>query len=126
MMTCFSMIELQHSVRAHGDIEYKQLQAITRMNPFPIVNNYVIKQEFYELAGRILTYVPNWDNARITPNMMRSFSRKNPAQDALNKYRESIKIGLRNDGTNHVIVKSIDSQHNQGTNADFITASVKS
>ena len=34
MMTCFPMIELQHSVRPHGDIEYQRLQAITRMNPF--------------------------------------------------------------------------------------------
>ena len=59
-------------------------------------------------------------------HMMCAFSRKIPAQDALNKYRESIKIGLKNDGTNHVIVKSIESQSNQGNNADFITASVQS
>jgi hypothetical protein len=54
MMTCFSMIELQHSVRAHGDIEYQRLQAITRMNPFAIVNDNVIKQEFMSLVGEYL------------------------------------------------------------------------
>ena len=58
--------------------------------------------------------------------MMRAFSRKNYAQDALNKYQESIKIGHINDGTNHVIVKSTDSQSNWGTNAEFTNASEKS
>ena len=52
--------------------------------------------------------------------------KKIPAQYALNKYCESIKARLRNDGTNHVIFMSIDSQHNQGKNAYFINASEKS
>ena len=29
MMTCFQMIRLDHSVRAHGDNEFQRLQAIT-------------------------------------------------------------------------------------------------
>ena len=65
------------------------------MNPFQLMNNSVVKNEFFELAGRILTFVPSWNDSRVTPNMMRCFSRKQPAQNALNEYRECVKCLLR-------------------------------
>ena len=51
ILTCFHGIKLKHSVRAHGDIPFQQLQQITRMNPYELTNNNTIKSEFYELAG---------------------------------------------------------------------------
>ena len=80
VLTCLEAIELKQSVRAHGDLDFQRLQDITRMNPFQLMNNSVVKNEFFELAGRILTFVPNWNDSRVTPNMMRCFSRKQPAQ----------------------------------------------
>ena len=73
VLTCFEAIELKQSVRAHGDLDFQRLQDITRMNPFQLMNHSVIKNDFFELAGRILTFVPNWNDSRVTPNMMRCF-----------------------------------------------------
>ena len=108
VMTCFEAVELKQSVRAHGDIDFQRLKDITRMNPFELVNDSVIKNEFFELAGRILTFVPDWNDRRITPNMMRCFSRKQPAKNALNEYRESVKCLLSNESIEHRVAVSRD------------------
>ncbi|MDB4430362.1 GIY-YIG nuclease family protein [bacterium] len=126
MLTCFLMVELKCSVRAHGDTDFQRLQAIIRMNPFvlmtpntPMTSEQIaIKEEFFELAGRVLTFVPNWSDPRISPNMMRVFSRVRPAQEALDDYRESIKQQLINDGTDHHLAISRDVQKAQQTNTD--------
>ena len=94
LLTYFHGIELKHSVRAHGDFPFQQLQQITRMNPYDLTNNNTIKSEFYELAGQILTLVSSWEDSQINPNMMRAYSRKHPAQEALNDYRESVRQQL--------------------------------
>ena len=96
VMTCFEAVELKQSVRAHEDIDFQRLQNITRMDTFQLVNDSVIKNDFFELAGRILTFVPDWNDRRITPNIMRCFSRKQPAQNALNENRESVNFLLSN------------------------------
>ena len=49
------------------------------------------------MAGIILTYVPNWEDSRIRPNMMRIYSRTRPAEEALNEFRNNIKRKLCND-----------------------------
>ena len=77
VLTCFHAVRLQHSVRAHGDIDFQRLQAITRMCPFVLRESSELKNEFFELAGRIFTYVPDWNDEIIGPNMMRVFSKKN-------------------------------------------------
>ena len=46
------------------------------------------ERRFFELAGSIFTFVSNWDNNQIQPNMARVFSRKMPAKDATAKYVE--------------------------------------
>ena len=87
VLTCFQAIQLQHSVRAHGDIDFQRLQQLTRKCPYELRQSIDMKNDFFELAGRILTFVPDWKDNRISPNMMRAFSRIRPAQDALTEYR---------------------------------------
>eukprot|EP00957_Ditylum_brightwellii_P002295 176947-Ditylum_brightwellii.AAC.1 len=96
MLTCFMMYELKHSIRAHSDPDFQQLQAITRMNSFEILASKDLKDNIFQLANR-LTYVPDLNDNRIGPNMMKAFSRVCPAQEALKEYRESIKKQLDND-----------------------------
>jgi predicted GIY-YIG superfamily endonuclease len=126
VLTCFKMVELAHSVRAHGDEEFQRLQAITRMNPFDLASNESIKSEFFDLASRIFTYVSSWDDPKITPNMVRAFSRKIPTQEALKEYRESVKRQLQNSGVDHRIVPSRDTHRSQGSQAEYSTASEQS
>ena len=38
----------------------------------------------FRLAGGILAFVPNWEDNRIGPNMIRALSRVSPAQESLN------------------------------------------
>ena len=126
ILTCFQAVELRHSVRAHGDPNFQRLQKIARMNPFDLIENNEIKEEFFDLAGTILTFVVNWEDRRIDPNMMRIYSRIRPAQDALNDYRESIKQQLDNESITYRIVKARDRQRNQSTNAEYGPASIQS
>ena len=101
------MAELKHSVRAHGDRYFQRLQEITRMDPFELIENSSARDEFHELVARILAYVPSWNNRRISPNMMKAFSRKCPAQEAVADYRESIRRKLTNEGISYYITRSI-------------------
>ena len=126
VLTCFEALELKHSVRAHVDLDFQRLQDIMRMNPFQLRNDSVVKTEFFELAGRILTFVPNWNNSRITPNMMRCFSQKQPAQNALNEYIESVKCLLRNNSIEYRVSFSRDLQRTSGSNWEYSQASAQS
>ena len=126
VLTCFQAVQLQHSVRAHGDIDFQRLQVITRMNPSILNNDLDLKDEFFDLAQRILTFVPNWDDNQIEPNMMRAFSRIRPAQETLNEYRESIKRQLQNTNTPYRVSKASDLQRTRSTNSDYSAASQQS
>ena len=125
MLTCFRMFELKQSVRAHGDPDFHRLQTISRMNPFELLASTELKNEFFELAKQ-LTYVRDWNDNRIGPNMMRAFSRIRPAQDALKEYCQSIINQLSNDRLPFCISKSRDMQRTRGTNAEYIEASIQS
>ena len=126
VLTYFEEIELKNSVRAHGDLDYQCLQDITRMNPFQLRNDGVVKNNFFELAGRILTFVPDWNDSRIMPNMIRCFSRKKPAQNALNEYRESVIFLLSNESIDYRLAVSRDLQQTCGTNGEYSPATPQS
>ena len=119
VLTCFQAVELIHSVRAHGDPDFQRLQTLTRMDPFVLKQDIELKDEFFNLANKILTYVPNSEDNHIHPNMMRVFSRKRPAQEALNDYRDSIILQLSTDNIPFRISNSRDSQRTRGSNAEY-------
>ena len=115
------MFELKHSVQAHGDQDFQRLQAITRMNPFKLLGSSTLKAEFFRLARR-LTYVPDWNDRRIGPNMMWAFSRVCPAQEALREYREMIMQQLNDDGVLFRTDTSQDTQRARGANGEWTQA----
>ena len=51
---------------------------------------------------RFFTFVPNWNDSCITPNMVRVFSRIQPAQEAINEYRKNIKMMLDNESIPYI------------------------
>ena len=117
------MIRLEHSVRAYGGIEFKRLQDIKRMNPFVLMESKILKSEFIELLGRILTYVKSWTDQRIGPNIMRTFSQIRPEQEALNDYREIVKRQLNAEIIVNPIPTSTDTQKTLSNWAEFYQAS---
>ena len=70
VLTCFQAFKLQHSVRAHGDLNFQRLQELTRKCPYELRSSNELKQEFFDLANSILTFVPDWNDNQISPNMM--------------------------------------------------------
>ena len=85
-----------------------------------------MKNDFFELASRILTFILDWKDNRISPTMMRAFSRIRPAQNALNGYRENIKQSLETESIVYTIAYSRDSQRTRSTNAEYSDASENS
>jgi hypothetical protein len=79
------------------------------MNPYFLMNSQSTKEEFFTLASQILTFLPNWEDNKIGPNMMRTFSRIRPTQDLLNEFRESIKKQLCDEGIEFRVALSKDS-----------------
>ena len=122
VMTCFEAFELQHSVRAHGDPDFQRLQNITQMCPFRLRANNDLKNDFFNLMEQFFTFVPNWNDNRITPNMVRVFSRIRPAQEAINEYRENIKMMLDNESIPYISLFARDLQRSRSTNAEFSNA----
>ena len=49
-LTYFQAIQLQHSVRAHGDFDFQRLQELTRKCPYELRQSTVLKNDFFELA----------------------------------------------------------------------------
>ena len=62
--------------------------------------------------------MPNWDDSKIKKNMMRTFSRIQPVQEALNQRRESIKRQLQNRNSPYLVEKSRCSQLTRSINTD--------
>ena len=122
VMTCFEAFGLRHSVRAHGDPDFQCLQNITQMCPFKLRGSNELKNDFFNLAEKIFTFVPNWNNSRITPNIIRVFSRIRPAQEAINEYREKIKRLLDNESIPYISSYARDLQRSRSTNAEFSNA----
>ena len=89
------------------------------MNKFYLIRNDETKYDFFRLAGGILKCVPNWEDNRIGPNMMRDLSIVSPEQDALNEQRESINSQLKNDSATYRIYLVRDKQRTRCTNTEY-------
>ena len=126
MLTSFVAIELTHSVRAHGYPEFKRLQDITRMDPHALRESPELEAEFKRIAKEELTFVQDWDDDAIGPNMMQTFSRRIPAKEALDKYRESTKRKLERSGKPYILARSRDTQIMRGAQGDSTPANDQS
>ena len=48
VLSCFYAIDIQNSVRVHRYLYFQLIQQITRMNPFDLIGNDVIKDSFLD------------------------------------------------------------------------------
>ena len=74
MITCFTVVELKHSVRASKDAILREIQGYTRKHPIQLTQDDI--QRFRELIEKYCTFVRDWDDPTLTPNMLRVFGRK--------------------------------------------------
>ena len=125
ILTDFIVIMLERSVRAHHDLQFQRLQNITRMSPHKLLSGPSLEVEFKDLLDTTLTFVPNWNDPRITPDVQRMYAKRRAAQMSTDSYVESC---LRHFTINHVpyrMCHSEDFQQTVGSRAEFTKATSK-
>lgn len=81
ILPCFTFVQLKKSVRAHSDPDLQIIQALAREDPFILRESREKKDLFFQKMRQILTYVPDHNDRRITPNAKVIFSRRRLAKD---------------------------------------------
>jgi len=125
ILTNFILVELKHSVRAHQDPSFQEIQNITRMSPSKLKQNKAIKRRFTELMSKHITFVDDFDNSIITPDVQRMHSKRKPAFVASNEYIAACQKQFESNNTPFLICNSEDYQHRIGSRADFVPATSK-
>ena len=122
ILTNFTLVQLSHSVRAHGDPPFQRLQELTRMSPVKLLSNVRYKEEFKGLLRQCFDFIPSWDDERITPDVQQMFSRRIPAYEASKEYVERLEKKFKTDGTPYIINDAVDLQRIADTRAEFVPA----
>ena len=119
IVTCFSVVRLNHSVRASSDANFQRLQIISRMSPNHITDE--ISHEFETLISNTCTFVPDWSSPEITPSTVRFYAKRAPASEATLDFIENMKTSLSSQHRRERI--SEDVQKQSSSREDWITAS---
>ena len=124
MLTSFTFVKLNESVRASEDAPFREFQQLTRTNPYVLRENLEMKARFLELAGNIFEYVDSFDDPKIRKNMSLVFARKSKVKNATALHVESLISNLRaNDDNEYYIRHSIDSQVRGSSRSEWSNAS---
>ena len=114
IIPCYKMVNLSHSVRAFGDLQYQRLQYICRLHHRKLAEEPELIEEFISLCSQCLTFVESWSDPKITPSTMRLYSKKVPTREAAKHYADRVKkqINRRNlcERQSLDLEKSINSQ----------------
>ena len=78
----YTMIVLEDSVRAAADLEFYQIQQISRQNVKELQDNDKLIEEFRQLYDGNLTFVNDWNPSSIPTNTIRLYSKKLPVREA--------------------------------------------
>ena len=79
------------------------------MHPDEYVRYPRLIEEFKNLARNSFTFVPNWQDPIITPDVFRILSRKKSSQEACDDYISQVKFQL--DARDYIEVQAIDLQN---------------
>lgn len=82
----FSMIALQHSVRAADDPSFFRIQQIYHYDCCTLEQNPVYVAEFKHLCSEHLTFFKNWEDPVIPPSIIRLYSKKVPVREATKQH----------------------------------------
>ena len=119
ILTCFQFAVLKHSVRASNDENLQRIIDIARMPCNEYTDNILI--EFRHLARNNFTFVSNWSDPLITPDVFRILSRKKSSQEACIDYISQVKQQLNPE--DYIEVNAIDLQSPVNSLMDWRPAS---
>ena len=106
VLTCFKFSILDNSVRAQEDLNLQRIIFITRLHPDEYSTE--ILSEFKTLVSTSFTFVDDWNDPIITPDIFRIFSKKLPARHAVEAYISQVKAQLSYN--EYIEIKSVDTQ----------------
>ena len=106
VLTCFKFSILDNSVRAQEDLNLQRIIFITRLHPDEYSTE--ILSEFKTLVSTSFTFVDDWNDPIITPDIFQIFSKKLPARHAVEAYISQVKAQLSYN--EYIKIKSVDTQ----------------
>ena len=121
VISCFNMVRLQHSVRAHNDPGFQRFQQIARMHPSKYDENPDLIDEFETLVSDVFSFAPTWQDPLITTQTYRLYARKTPARQAESAFIEQVKSTIN--AADRVESIALDEQRQINSRADFARAS---
>ena len=89
------------------------------MNPVELLSDPAYEIRFKKLLRENMTFVDDWDDPKITPDVQRMYARRMPAYEASSKYVESCQRGFEINGTPFTVSEAEDWQRVADTRGDF-------
>ena len=120
VLSTFTMVELTHSVRAHGDLAFQRFQTLLRMNPDDLIAQG--PTEFRRLF-EMFDCVPDWNHPSIKPNMTCVFATKKPVLEVMERKIDHIIANLDSEGLEYRISMANDQQKSSRSVAEYGPAS---
>lgn len=90
VIPCFDKVQLKHSVRTNDSGAY-DMQDIARSNYNVLSTDRSKVDRFIELAGTKFTFVPSWNDEKITKSTYRVYSKRVPVVDATADFVKKVK-----------------------------------
>ena len=88
IISCFKMVNLQHSMQAWDDQRYQQ---IGQMHYREFERNPHLIDEFVQLCSDSFTFVDSWDDDIMHTGTMRLYSKNVPAQNVARQFVDRVR-----------------------------------
>lgn len=116
------LVKLGHSVRAHSDPLFQELQTIVRMNPYELRNSDETKTRFVQLCNEVLTFAESWESPQLTSGTQRMYPTKKPQKQAAMQYIESCMREFTDNQTPYLVSEAYDMQRLANGRGEFYPA----
>ena len=111
ILTSFEFCGLDYSVRAARDPDLRRIIDITRMPKR--LRTAAVRREFKRLVATKCTFVDNWDDPRLTMDILRMFAKHRARADAERRLLARMKVQYRG---NILCVRSVDFESSTESN----------
>ena len=122
ILTTYTFVQLNESVRASSQPEFQRFQTIIRMNPYQLSGDENLRQEFFRLGNDLFTFVDSWDDEHVVSNCYRIYSRRSFVYLAISEYVNSLIQSFTHSNTPHIISTSRDTQVRVGSRSEWSPA----
>ena len=120
----FTMVSLEHSVRAANDPAFFRIQQICRYDYHKLETEPQLIEEFRQLCSDHLSFVDDWNDQSIHPSTIRLYSKKIPVREAAEQFAARVR---RHYNSNQIRERlSDDVERARFSQQEWTTASVAS